>query len=441
MRILHYSLGFPPYRSGGLTAFCIDLMNQQNKEGHDVSLLWPGQMVGIHPRIKKHKAVNDIKSYELINPLPVPYDEGIADIDSFIVYGEKKVFIQLLEELKPEVIHIHTFMGLYSAFIDAANDLKIRTVFSTHDFFPICPKVTMYRHGKVCDSVQTCKECAQCNSTALSLMKIKMLQSTIYRVLKNTSIVKKLRKQHRDDFLSETTQEPAIVEHTKDDYLQLRTYYLAMLNKIDIIHYNSSVTLRAYEKIIKVKQYKQIPITHSAINDHRTRRQYKSDILRIRYLGPQSAVKGYFLLKKALDTLWKERKDFILDIHFVPQVFSPYLRVHEKYKYDELKDIFNETDVLVAPSIWNETFGFTVLEALSFGVPVIISGTVGARDILVEGAGVVINDISAENLLNAFNSLTPKKLAEMNKTICEKQDIMTIQNMANMIFAECYVEG
>ena len=44
MNILHYSLGFPPYRTGGMTKFCMDLMKQQIKDGDDVALLWPGQM-------------------------------------------------------------------------------------------------------------------------------------------------------------------------------------------------------------------------------------------------------------------------------------------------------------------------------------------------------------------------------------------------------------
>ena len=33
MNVLHYALGFPPYRSGGLTKLCVDLMIQQSKEG------------------------------------------------------------------------------------------------------------------------------------------------------------------------------------------------------------------------------------------------------------------------------------------------------------------------------------------------------------------------------------------------------------------------
>ena len=51
MRILHYALGFPPYRSGGLTKWCVDLMIQQAKEGHCVAMLWPGQMGMLNKKI------------------------------------------------------------------------------------------------------------------------------------------------------------------------------------------------------------------------------------------------------------------------------------------------------------------------------------------------------------------------------------------------------
>ena len=38
MRILHYSLGFPPYRRGGLTKYCLDLMAAQEMQGNVVAL-------------------------------------------------------------------------------------------------------------------------------------------------------------------------------------------------------------------------------------------------------------------------------------------------------------------------------------------------------------------------------------------------------------------
>ena len=91
MRILHYALGFPPYRSGGLTKFCIDLIKQQSADGHETALLWPGRMgmSGKKVSVKSKKLVpidGDsclIQSFEVCNPLPVPYDEGITKFQAF----------------------------------------------------------------------------------------------------------------------------------------------------------------------------------------------------------------------------------------------------------------------------------------------------------------------------------------------------------------------
>ena len=143
-------------------------------------------------------------------------------------------------------------------------------------------------------------------------------------------------------------------------------------------------------------------------------------------------------MKEALDKLWSKRQDFSLDIHFAPNDMMPYVKVHGRYTYKDLKTIFKETDVLIAPSIWYETFGFTVLEALSYGVPVIISGTVGAKDILVNGAGIIIEDISSERLCKVLQRLTPGELKEMNQKIVAEQFIMQIEDMEEQIEKICY---
>ncbi len=103
-----------------------------------------------------------------------------------------------------------------------------------------------------------------------------------------------------------------------------------------------------------------------------------------------------------------------------------------------MEKIFDETDVLVAPSIWYETFGFTVLEALSYGVPVIISGNVGAKDILADGVGIVIEDITSEKLCDVLQNITPDKLSAMNKTVVADQEIMQIESMSKQIEMCCY---
>lgn len=96
-------------------------------------------------------------------------------------------------------------MGLHKSFLIAAKELKIRLIFTTHDFFPICPKVTMYRCGDVCKTIDTCNYCPECNLTALSMGKMQILQSPTYRTLKDSVLVKKLRKLQRDGYLSNST--------------------------------------------------------------------------------------------------------------------------------------------------------------------------------------------------------------------------------------------
>ena len=110
MKILHYALGFPPYRTGGLTKYCIDLMLTQAEQGHEVALLWPGRITIVKkkPEIHKGRNWNGIESFEIINPLPVPLDEGILDVDAYIKKGDETVYSKFLQDYSPDVIHIHT---------------------------------------------------------------------------------------------------------------------------------------------------------------------------------------------------------------------------------------------------------------------------------------------------------------------------------------------
>lgn len=155
--------------------------------------------------------------------------------------------------------------------------------------------------------------------------------------------------------------------------------------------------------------------------------------MRIRYLGPASKAKGFYLLKECLDDIWKERQDFVLDIHFNPIEKSDYMNIHERYNYDELNNIFDETDVLLVPSILYETFGFTALEGLSFGVPVIVSDTVGAQDILMDKFGIIVNNITKENLKKVFENLSFEDLKNMNQSIVNLFKVISIEDVSILI--------
>lgn len=392
MRILHYFLGFPPYRTGGLTKFSYDLMTAQVNDGHNVLALWPGKIrrYSAEPKIVKRKNKNGVADFEIINPLPIPLDEGITKFETFTKTCDISIFIDFLEKEKPDVIHIHTLMGLYCEFIEAANVLKIRTIFTTHDYFGLCPKVTLFRFGECCNDDNNCQMCIQCNSSALPLSVIKLAQSPLYRNTKNLSVIRKIRQLHRNYFFNgEKKMKLVSGGMSAEKYRELREYYVRMYRKIDFIHFNSTLSEMIYRKYFVPKDSGVISISHQGIIG-RCRNKIETGRRVILFLSQTKAYKGWDTLIEACDQLWVEGNNIELRVYCSVQNPKPYMKIKEKgFEHSELPQMMSEADVLVAPSIWYETFGFTVLEALSYGVPVVVSDHVGAKDIIREN-GIVV---------------------------------------------------
>ncbi len=449
MRILHYSLGFPPYRSGGLTKYCIDLMWAQKEKGHQVIMMWPGKMnlTGHFVRFKRSKNTQKInrepvsfESIEMINPLPVPLDEGILEVDKYMEPCENpEVFEELLERIKPDAIHIHTFQGLYPELLIAAKELGIRTVFTTHDYYCICPKTTLFRDGDVCNG--DCGKCVDCNRDSLSINKIKILQSGTYRKFKDSSIVKVLRKKHRDDFYEEDVKDIEGEENIekrfeKEDlsdeiYEALRDYYRQFFSFIDVVHFNSSVTRDVYKRYLPSDtKCRVINISNSGIIDKRKLRGYGGK-LRIAYPSQPREIKGYFVLKEALDELWAEGiRYFELHVHSNPRNVSEYMKIYGAYKSNELDQIYENADLMVAPSLSFDTFGFTILESLCYAVPVLTTTRVGAKDLLKQGHLGMIIQPTKENLKQAILYIinNPSVLELYNKRIYREFNFRDVRN-------------
>ncbi|MDR2927928.1 MAG: glycosyltransferase [Cytophagaceae bacterium] len=430
MNILHYSLGFPPYRSGGLTKYCVDLMQSQIEQGNQVGMIWAGQirLFCRKTSIKKHKTNNKVASYEIINPLPVPLDEGIKDIDRYTAACDMQVYSDFLHELHPDIIHIHTLMGMHKEFLDVAKSMKIRLIYTTHDYFGICAKVTLFYNGDVCNDTE-CYNCEICNQTAISLKKIYLLQSSFYRKIKNNPLVKILRHSHRANFFD--GQKAQIIEDSGNDsqrYKQLRNFYVSMFRKMDIIHFNSTVSEKIFKYFIPDIAGKVVGITHRNISDNRKIKVFNSLKLHITYLASTMPLKGFRLLITALDELWHEgHRNFKLKLYCKISIKRDYFEVNNAFTSNELNTIFDDTDLFVAPSIGYDTYGFTVLEALSYGVPVIVSSRVGAKDLLKGMENCIIESNCKELKKKIFEMYTDRsKLVELNKNI--------VHNLQNSIF-------
>ena len=179
-----------------------------------------------------------------------------------------------------------------------------------------------------------------------------------------------------------------------------------------------------------------LTISHKNIKDNRNVNRWEyHQKLRLTCLAPAKPFKGYKVLIESLDELWKQgKREFQLKMFNMVPDKRPYMQVQEKgFVYADLKQIMNETDVLIAPSVSYETFGFTVLEALSFGVPVIVSDHVGAKDI-VNDAGIIVKAGDNVELCNAISTLTKDRLYQLRKNV--KQNVTIIS--WKQFIEECY---
>lgn len=446
MNILHYSLGFPPFRRGGMTQYCLDLMQEQAKGGHSVGLLWPGKLKNLDKKSKikkRNKYVlseeQSCDSYELVNPLPIPLMDGINNPEMYLIKKDKKIYIEFFTCNHFEVMHIHTFMGLPAELLEAAHEKGVRTVFTSHDYFPICPRCNFFHLGKDCQNDHGCADCVSCNQYGLSLKKMKILQSEFYKIMKENTIVKELREIHNRKMydVSEQVEEKHIVDsEKKNNYQRFRDKNIKLLESFNVVHFNSSNTLRVYkERGYSGKNAKIITITNGAIKDNKTYRMVNEKI-RFGYLGPITTHKGYDLLKDACDLLWLNGQH-MFELHVFAQLDNPppYIICHGAYNYNELPMVMEQFDILVTPSEWEETFGFTVLEALSYGIPVIVSSKVGAKDIIEEGLSGHIIDCDVQMLKGYINNLIedPSIIENMNRYIVDKFSIKTMTRHANEV--------
>ncbi|GGB60288.1 hypothetical protein GCM10011505_46290 [Tistrella bauzanensis] len=72
--------------------------------------------------------------------------------------------------------------------------------------------------------------------------------------------------------------------------------------------------------------------------------------------------------------------------------------------YDQVLGLYGRAAMAVVPSVWDEPFGRTAVEALAMGCPLIAADRGGLRDI-VHGAGLTLNPATADTLAAAIGAL------------------------------------
>lgn len=166
-------------------------------------------------------------------------------------------------------------------------------------------------------------------------------------------------------------------------YESLMNYYRECFSLVDCFHFNSEVSKSVYTSHIPNINGIVIPITHCGIEDNRSMKSFNAEKLRMGFIGSDEPFKGLPLLIEALEEIGMEDK-WELSVWGGKVGKHPSLPIQYKGKYSAqtIENVYEAMDVLIVPSVWKETFSLVTLEALSYGVPVIVSDNVGAQDIV-----------------------------------------------------------
>lgn len=397
MNILHVSLGLPPLRTGGLNRYCAELMKTQVALGENVSLLFPGRFLPGKVRLRRSNW-HGVRTYELINPLPLALTYGVAEPKAFVApCNDRRIFSRLLADVKPDVVHVHSYMGVYQEFFYAVKSCGIPIVFTTHDYYPMCPRCTFIdAWGQNCVTGANARACSICCYGGMSLRKSVIMQSKLYSSLKLSPLYGKLASIVKQDMAlkGRFSSEDVVKEGRVDDYQYLLDYNEKIFEFFDLVLTNSSMTEKIYQRVFPDMTYKLAWISHEGLyvekksGDTRDYELHNRPLV-IGYFGGRKEYKGYETLLEASRILHNADVEFELRLYgddYGENVGVSEAQSFGRVEQDQMNDVLKVLDVVVVPSIYHETLSFVVLEALCAGVPVICSDAVGASELLNEDA-------------------------------------------------------
>ncbi len=342
-KIVFVNVLYPPYALGGATVVVkkhVDIFAEKYGAEFDVSVF---------------TTVPDADNHEIIE-----YEhEGIHVFGVGVPHGPDldwrykdetmyDIFMDYIKVKEPDFIHFHSIQRLTGSILEAADDSKIPFAVTLHDSWWLCDRQFMINAQG--------EDCGQ------------------FRV------------------------DPCICSGCVDDIdgsIKRRTYLETQLKKADCLF-----AVSMYQKQL----YQSNGFTNIALNlngifvdDKYDKDQYmagktENGKIVIGYAGGVCVHKGYYLLKEAALQSNLHNIEFVV----IDFTYKNGMITKEKWKDADVKKIpgfpfsqmhrfYSSIDVLVVPSLWRESFGLTVREALACGKWVIASDAGALAEDIADG--------------------------------------------------------
>jgi len=338
---------------GGAEVFFFEVGRVLEENGHEVAYFSTSDKDNIptkyseyfinSPKFKEGNVFQKTKAF-----MKIPYN-----------FEAKKKFSKLIDDFKPDLIHIFNVATQISpSILDVAHKKCIPIVFSCNDYKHICPNYKLYHHGKICEECNGGKfyNCIKnkCAHDSLLFSTASTIESYIHNYLN-------IYKKNIDLFLFASD----FMAHKTEEFWGGSFKWGKLMNPFKIsgepildnkgeygLYFGRLIDEKGVDILIEsLKLNKDIPF--KIVGD-----------------GPD------------LDKLKQLAQDNNLNnIEFTGAVWGKQLDL-----------ILRDCKFVVVPSIWHENFPYVILQAFAAGKPVIGSNRGGIPELVVDNERGAIYD-------------------------------------------------
>ena len=400
MRILQVVHSFLPHTMAGTEVYSYRLSKELAKK-HELFVFFRVNNPKEKEYVVHSENLGGLKTYALNNTFRrcESFRGTYKNIDIDKIFGE------LLDEIKPHIVHIHHLLFLSHGMVGEVKKRNIPVIYTLHDYCLLCYKGQLIKDNMSICNVASVEQCRDCLKYLLSIRRNSVFIYNILRKRLSPTLLKGLKITHF--YLGKNIMAKKIEEF----FSSAKELSL----KIDLF---IAPTQFIRDKFI-THGFPAEKIQHSGYgfenNGFCSIRKNKSTLLRFAYLGTLLPMKGPDFLIRA----FKKIKNQSISLSIYGKVFSysgfefypeklrkmidgdRRIKLMGGYNNDELPSILAKVDVVVVPSLWFENSPLVIQEAFMAKTPVIASRIGGIPELIKPGVnGLLFNpgdEVDLEN--------------------------------------------